>query len=192
MPTKETINYSLLPSHMQEGMKAYMEIGRPTGDFLFHILSNNFVAASYHADDINQHQLFSYCNFLYNECHPLSWGKEETVWAWMKHHGFIGLEVKEGVEYCIGILVNNEPYEMVTENGNRLKECFEYTPNVVEDKAYDITYCIFCHVKEEIEEVTCIRTFKHIKLKTEPLYHWISKSKAWFPGPPWKEQEKSQ
>ncbi len=174
MPTKEDINYFLLPFHMQEGMKAYLEIGRPTGDFLFYILSNNFVAAGATADDINQHYLWDYCNFLYNEVPIEAWGKEETVWTWIKHYGFVGLEVKEGIEYCIGILVNNEPYEMVTENGNRLKECFEYTPNVVEDKAYDITYCIFRHIPEG----------------TKPIYHWINKT--WFPGPPRKEQEKSQ
>ncbi len=177
MPTKEDINYFLLPPHMQEGMKAYMEIGRPTGDFLFHILSNNFVAASYHADDINKHQLFSYCNFLYNECHPLSWGKEEIVWTWLKHYGFVGLEVKKGVFYSVGYWMDDEVHGMETANYTQLKPCFLYSPTEPTKSPDKVPiHCIFRHDSEGVT----------------PIYHWIHKSKAWFPGLPVKEQEKSQ
>ena len=181
MPTKKDINYSKLPFHMQEGMRAYLEIGRPTGDFLFYILSNNFVAAAYHADNINQHLLLSYCNFLYNEVPKEAWGKEETVWAWLKHRGFVGLEVTEGVEYAVGYWEDDEPAGMITVNYNCLKICFEYTPPTP-------------YFNEETEVKVCI--FKRIKVGIEVgiqvIYHWSPTSKAWFPGQPRKEQEKSQ
>ncbi len=175
MPTKEDINYSILPLHMQEGMRLYLEKGIPTGDFLHHILSNNFVAAGYHADETNQKCLWNYCKFLYNEVPKEAWGKEETVWTWMKHHGFFGLEVKEGVEYSVGYWIDGDVGGMVTDNFPMLKKCFLYVPimkSIIDDEEF--TFCIFRHEPEG----------------TEPIYHWTNKS--WFPGPPVKEEEKSQ
>ena len=178
MPTKEDINYSLLPFHMQEGMKAYLEIGRPTGDFLFYILSNNFVAAAYHADNINQHLLLSYCNFLYNEVPKDAWGKEETVWTWMKHHGFFGLEVKEGVEYSVGYWMQFSIHGLVTDRFDHLKPCFMFTPSEPTEDTDEVPiYCIFQFTRKGDEYTT------------KPIYHWTNKS--WFPGPPLKEQEQT-
>ncbi len=180
MPTKEDINYSILPLHMQEGMRLYLERGIPTGDFLHHILSNNFVAAGYQADDINQKCLWNYCRFLYNECHPLSWGKEETVWTWLKHQGFVGLEVKEGVEYSVGYWMKFSVHGLVTDRFDHLKPCFMFTPSEPTEDADEVPiYCIFRFTRKEDEYIT------------EPIYHWISNSKVWFPGPPVKEQEKT-
>ncbi len=174
MPTKEDINYSLLPDYMQEGMRLYMERGIPTGDFLFYILSNNFVAAGAQADSYNQHRLFDYCNFLYNEAPTISWGKEETVWTWMKHHGFVGLEVKEGVFYSVGYWMDDEVHGMGTANYTQLKPCFLYSPTEPTKSPDGVPiHCIFHHDSDRVT----------------PIYHWIHESKAWFPGKPSKEEQ---
>ncbi len=173
MPTIDDIDYSLLPFHMQEGMQAYLERGRPTGDFLFHILSNNFVGAAYHADDINQHRLYSYRSFLYSQCHPDAWGSEEKVFTWIKHHGFVGLKIEEGVEYAVGYSFDGKISGMVTDNFPAMKECFLYVPLSDIDNE-DRIFCIFKHTKEG----------------TEPIYHWIPKAQHWLPGRPMTKAEK--
>lgn len=37
------INYSILPEHMREGTRRYIEHGNRPGDFLYLVLSNDFV-----------------------------------------------------------------------------------------------------------------------------------------------------
>ena len=39
----DMLNYGLLPEHMREGMRSYIEIGRKPGSFLIAVLANDFV-----------------------------------------------------------------------------------------------------------------------------------------------------
>ena len=83
-----TINYDMLPDHMREPMRAYIEAGRPVGPFLAAILALDFVSMARHADDINQGYLFDYAAFLRNEAPADCWGSREMVTAWIaaKHN----------------------------------------------------------------------------------------------------------
>lgn len=85
------IDYSILPEHMREGMKRYIEEGVEPGSFLYYILCNDLMAAAGHADEINKHSLWNYCNFLYNYAPYPCHGSKERVKIWMEHKG-----LKEG------------------------------------------------------------------------------------------------
>lgn len=74
--------YKRLPSHMQEGMKLYLDQGVIPGSFLRLILENDFVHAAGQADYINKHKLFDYAAFLYLECPSAAWGSPAKVKAW--------------------------------------------------------------------------------------------------------------
>ncbi len=61
-----TINYELLPEHMREGMRRYIEKGAEVGSFLMAVLSNDLMEAAGRADHINLERLADYAHFLYN------------------------------------------------------------------------------------------------------------------------------
>jgi hypothetical protein len=76
-----------IPQHMHEGVIAYFEDHRPVGDFLRNILSNDFVSAAAHADDMNKHALYNYCQWLFM-CAPgriyKVWGSHEIYKKWLE------------------------------------------------------------------------------------------------------------
>jgi len=78
------MNYELIPEHMREGMRRYLEEGIEPGSFLRAVLENNFVQACAQADSINSAWLFKWAEFLWWEMPGGSWGSPEKVQAWMK------------------------------------------------------------------------------------------------------------
>lgn len=88
------LNYKLLPEHMQEGMRRYIEQGAAPGSFLTAILSNNFVEAAVIADTVNQGRLFSYAEFLYHQAPINSWGNPRIVGAWIAKGGINGIQAR--------------------------------------------------------------------------------------------------
>ena len=54
------IDYSRIPSHMQDSVQAYIEKGHSIGGFLTAVFSNNLVQSFAEADDINQHHMKAY------------------------------------------------------------------------------------------------------------------------------------
>jgi len=74
---------NLLPKHMREGMKRYIEDRRPTGSFLTAVLSNDLMNTLRCADDINRHCLFNYAMWLHNYAPPECYGSPEKVRAWL-------------------------------------------------------------------------------------------------------------
>lgn len=82
----KTVDYSVLPEHMREGMQRYIEHGIRPGDFLYLILCNDFVHALGHADDINTARIVDYAKFLYWELPSGCWGSEEKVKNWIAVH----------------------------------------------------------------------------------------------------------
>jgi len=76
--------YNMLPLHMQDGMRRYIEQGIPCGDFLRYVLSNDLMAALGAADDINKHSLLAYGQFLYNHAPSGSYGSHYDYNNWIE------------------------------------------------------------------------------------------------------------
>ena len=85
------INYRLIPEHMREGMKDYIEKGQAPGSFLSAVLCNDFMTAAARADHINLNALVKYIHFLYNEAPAGCHSSESNFKAWMEHRGLSGL-----------------------------------------------------------------------------------------------------
>ena len=84
------IDYSAIPAHCQDSMKAYVETGRPVGGFLTAVLSNDFMEAFAAADEVNSRCIRQYALFLYNEAPPACYGSRKTVMAWIERGGLAG------------------------------------------------------------------------------------------------------
>jgi len=93
-----SIDYSRLPQHMRGGMQRYIEQGIPPGGFLAAILANDLVLAAMRADAINQHQLFDYAHFLYNQAPRDCWGCQEAIDEWIEQGGLKGIQAHERSE----------------------------------------------------------------------------------------------
>lgn len=79
-----------LPAHMREGIKAWIEQGRPTGSFLHALLSNDLMGAIGKADDQNSAAMRQWCNYLYNYAPAGCFGSLAKVAAWAEHRGLKG------------------------------------------------------------------------------------------------------
>ena len=88
-------NYDLLPEHMQDGMRLYIERGVEPGSFITAVLCNDLMGALGKADDINRHRLFDYGLFLYNEVPSSCFGSREKVAAWVARGGLQGNTQKD-------------------------------------------------------------------------------------------------
>jgi hypothetical protein len=75
-----------IPDYMWTGLVEYIVQGRPTGDFLYAILTNDFKKACYHADDANRTALYDYGSFLFNYAPVVCWGSVQRVHDWMNKH----------------------------------------------------------------------------------------------------------
>ncbi len=76
-----------LPRHMVEAITNYVVLGRPVGDFLYAVLSNNLMEAVGRADDLNIKKLREWVQFLYFAAPSKCWGSPEAIKAWMAHGG---------------------------------------------------------------------------------------------------------
>lgn len=81
-----------IPEHTYIALKAYVQEGHPTGDFLFSVLTNNLFGALGYADDENFTSLQEICKYIYNDVPKMCWGTPETVQAWIDHRGLKGLK----------------------------------------------------------------------------------------------------
>lgn len=71
---------------MMESLRAYVEYGRPVGDFLTAVLENNLSEACGRADDENIDNLPAYAAYLYNEVPSQCHGSREKVGDWIAKH----------------------------------------------------------------------------------------------------------
>ena len=74
-----------IPSHLQSGLQAYIETGRPTGGGLRAILEDR--ALSYclaRLDDEVKPRVFDVVRFLFNNAPNHCWGSEEKVENWLE------------------------------------------------------------------------------------------------------------
>lgn len=84
------IDYTLLPGHMQESTRLYLERGVMGGDFLQAVFENNLVKAYGNADETNTWAMSNWARFLYNDAPVESWGSKEKVNAWIEQGGLYG------------------------------------------------------------------------------------------------------
>jgi hypothetical protein len=77
-------DYSVLP--LRDALIAYRDEGRPVGDFLRALLSNDLLEAVGRADHLNTWLLPIYVGYLYNEFPSPAWGSREKVDAWLERH----------------------------------------------------------------------------------------------------------
>jgi hypothetical protein len=82
-----SISYELLPMHMREGFRLYIERGIPGGSFMNAVLSNDLMGAFGRADDINSAAMFNICCFIRNEAPMGCHGSAEQVHEWTKSGG---------------------------------------------------------------------------------------------------------
>jgi len=73
----------LCPNSVAESLVAYIETGRPTGDFLKAVLSNDLSEACGRADHENRYRLFDIVFAIYYYAPSPCWGSKEKVAAWL-------------------------------------------------------------------------------------------------------------
>lgn len=75
-------NYEDLP--LKHSVDMYAKAGRPVGDFLEAVISNDLRGACSRADDTNIHLIPVYIAYLYNETPCGCWGSKELYKKWLK------------------------------------------------------------------------------------------------------------
>jgi hypothetical protein len=73
------LNYTLIPSHMREGVRLYIEMGIMPGSFLTAVLENNLKEAVGRADSINKARITDWASFMFNEMPAGAQGNPENV-----------------------------------------------------------------------------------------------------------------
>lgn len=72
-----------LPEHMHEGIIAYLRYGRPCGDFLRSVISNDAAAAIQRADPLNVAAFGAWFQFLHWA--PFgAWGSPDAYQEWLE------------------------------------------------------------------------------------------------------------
>jgi DNA-directed RNA polymerase specialized sigma24 family protein len=80
-----SIDYDLLPSHLQQGMSRYLEHGIETGSFLRAVLENDFEQAILRADPCCLRAMRHIALFL-GYVPPEAWGSRLIVESWIDRH----------------------------------------------------------------------------------------------------------
>ena len=88
---EEMLRY--VPRHLQEGLRLYIEEGRPVGDFLTALLEDSLTRTWKHADLVSRASMSSLLSFLYNSVPAPAWGSHKKVQAWLAHRGMAGAEM---------------------------------------------------------------------------------------------------
>lgn len=77
-------NADLCPADIRESIDAYVQTGRPTGDFLHAVLANDLMEAVGRADVYNLEALPHICAYLYNDVPASCHGSYDTVKDWLE------------------------------------------------------------------------------------------------------------
>lgn len=85
----------MISSWAIESLKEYVRVGRPAGDFLEAVLSNDLMDAFGRADYICRAEMFEYTKYVYNDM-PLSChGSRKIYNDWCKSGGLEGQKKEE-------------------------------------------------------------------------------------------------
>jgi len=71
---------------IKESLDEYAANGRPTGGFLYAVLSNDLMEAVGRADETNRFLLFDICSYIYNHMPISCHGSREKVDNWLEEH----------------------------------------------------------------------------------------------------------
>lgn len=80
-------DYTLLPEHMRESVRLYIEQGIQPGDFLYSVLCNDLSGAFFRADSWNREAMYNWARFLWDEIPGACWGSADKVRAWIQQGG---------------------------------------------------------------------------------------------------------
>lgn len=78
------MNWDLLPEHMREGVRMYLEERIAPGSFLTAVICNDLVNALGQADHINRERLHDIVSFFYSYAPSNCWGSVEKMKKWLK------------------------------------------------------------------------------------------------------------
>lgn len=95
-------DWSLIPEHMHDGIRAYVETGRPTGSFLTAVLRNDLFSAAERADGKNKRLLYEWVKFLYSYAPSECWGNPHRVDDWLKRGAAAAREAAAASSESIG------------------------------------------------------------------------------------------
>ena len=79
------VDYTLLPSHIRQGMELWIEYGVPPGDFLQAVIRNDLVDSFARADEKNILEMFHIAGFMYNEAPGPCWRTAEAIEQWPEY-----------------------------------------------------------------------------------------------------------
>ncbi len=83
-------DYGILPEHMRDGARNYVERGQPAGHFLTAVLENDFVEACCRADPENGAALRTWALWVHNETPHNCHGSRDIVAKWIESGGLAG------------------------------------------------------------------------------------------------------
>ena len=77
-------NLELIPEHCRDSLIAYIEYGRPVGDFLAAVICNDLRGAIGRADEVNLPRLKDYITLLYQYVPSECWGNGHRYSDWLR------------------------------------------------------------------------------------------------------------
>lgn len=91
--TKSLRDYSNIPPVLMEALEAYVKTGRPQGDFMRSVITNDLGKAVAHADTDSQYALVALAIWLYNRAPSVCWGSNDKYESWIGHRGEAGWNI---------------------------------------------------------------------------------------------------
>lgn len=86
------MDYTLIPEHMRDAVRRYVEDGIEPGGFLKAVLCNDLKGAVIRADNINKKNIVNWVHFVIWELPGLCQGSEEKYKNWIAMGGLKGRE----------------------------------------------------------------------------------------------------
>lgn len=86
---------TLLPEHMRDSMKRWIQFGISPGSFGLAILRNNLTESFLMADAINRQRMVDWVKFLVYHMPAGAWGSPDAVDCWIDNGGLNGNRKKE-------------------------------------------------------------------------------------------------
>lgn len=97
----QNAKWDLIPTHMRDGVRRWVENGIAPGHFLKAVICNDLKEALGRADDLNRARLFDYVSFFYSYAPIGCWGSPEKFDEWKKAGGLAGLEARRAKEEAL-------------------------------------------------------------------------------------------
>lgn len=83
-----------IPEHTRRRIYHYIVQGRPTGDFLSAVISNDLFRAFGKADIENRHAMFDIVAYFYSHAPAECWGSPKAMTDWIALGGLSGRQAK--------------------------------------------------------------------------------------------------